>query len=200
MDKINEARHISLDIETLATSENAVVTSIGVCLFDPEKLEIRNNPWHKIQWNISEEGIQDQIDKGREINYSTITWWLKQSKEAIDKTFFVEKSRSIEDALYEFKKFCSETVSGVPVEPSKVYIWGNGNMFDNCIMRSLFKTYGIEYPCSYRNDLDLRTIKWLMGKNLPKIEKEGTGHNAVDDAVFQAKLLNACLRQVKIND
>jgi exodeoxyribonuclease VIII len=187
MSHIKKERHIMLDIETLGKESDAVVASIGAVVFDPDDLSIGISK----QWNISD--LQNQVDMGRKMDVSTITWWMEQSKDAIDKTFNQKEwSYSTIDALGGFFDFCVSE-DGNQWSNSDIYIWGNGNMFDNVIMRSLYKTYEFNYPVSFRNDFDLRTIKWLFKDKLPTVESVGTGHNAVDDAMWQAKFLNACL-------
>ena len=178
-----------LDIETLGKDSDAVVASIGAVVFDPSDLSTGISK----QWNIAD--LQNQVDMGRKMDVSTITWWMGQSKDAIDKTFDNKNSIATYDALEEFFKFCV-IEDGNQWENKDVYIWGNGNMFDNAIMRSLYKTYRLNYPVPFRNDFDLRTIKWLFKDKLPTVANVGTGHNAVDDAMWQAKFLNACLEKL----
>lgn len=187
MTQVTKERHISLDIETLGTGSDAVVASIGAVVFDPTDFSTGKS----MQWNIAD--LQDQVDRGRKMDVSTITWWMVQSKDAIDKTFNNKNSVTTYQALVEFFDFCL-IENDKQLENKNVYIWGNGNMFDNVIMRSLYKTYDISYPIPFRNDFDLRTIKWLFKDNLPMVDNVGTGHNAVDDAMWQAKLLNACFK------
>lgn len=187
MTHITKERHIMLDIETLGKDSDAVVASIGAVVFDPSDLSTGISK----QWNIAD--LQNQVDLGRKMDVSTVTWWMGQSKDAIDKTFNQKNwSHCTIDALEGFYKFCLSQ-DGKRWENTNVYIWGNGNMFDNAIMRSLYKTYRLNYPVSFRNDFDLRTIKWLFKNKLPTVANVGTGHNAVDDAIWQAKFLNACL-------
>ena len=40
----------------------------------------------------------------------------------------------------------------------QVFLWGNGILFDNRIIKNKCKQFGFEYPIYYRNDMDVRTI------------------------------------------
>jgi exodeoxyribonuclease VIII len=184
-------RHIMLDIETLGTSTNAPVISIGAVAFYPHDLSIGQAK----QWNIND--IEHQIKLGRAFDFATIKWWLNQSKEAIDKTFNSKNAITTKEALNGLSQFCLTDDGGNVWGANNVYIWGNGNMFDNVIMRSLYKDFNLDYPTSFRNDLDFRTIKWLFkDKQFPQINDVGTGHNAVDDAMWQVKKINQFLELV----
>jgi exodeoxyribonuclease VIII len=185
-------RHIMLDIETLGVDIDAPVISVGAVVFFPGSLEVSDSK----QWNISD--IDVQIDLGRKLNYPTVKWWLNQSKEAIDKTFNSENAISTSEMLDQFHMFCLTDGGGNVWGYKNIFIWGNGNTFDNVIMRSLYKTFKKDYPAPYQNDLDLRTIKWLSRNNMPHVDDVGTGHNAVDDAMYQVNLLNAILEKVSI--
>lgn len=175
--KIMKETHIMLDIETLSAETNAVVPSIGAARFDIETGDIQE----AYQWNLSD--LEVQQAKGRAISVNTVKWWLKQPQDAIKKTFQSEKTYSTQRALEDFTAFCRVDATS----SKKIYIWGNGNMFDNAIIRSLCKDFGVEYPCDYKNDMDLRTAKFLFRhKKFEQLGKSGTAHNAIDDAINQA--------------
>lgn len=176
--------HVSFDIETLDTTPTSVVLSIGTAKFNLEDDEAYDD--------IKEDNercfyaalkTQIQIDAGRTINIEqegqlgTLQWWMTQSKDA-QKVFF-ENKYEVEQGLNDLTEFCKGTK----------YAWGNGNMFDNVIIRSLYNSMGMVYPYHYTRDMDLRTLKVAAGN--PKISiqtSSNTKHNALDDAVFQAVL------------
>lgn len=174
-DKFN---HISFDIETLDTCASAVVLSIGAAKFNLEDDEtyddIRDNSDRCFYAAIE---FQTQLEQKRTISESTISWWLQQSKEA--QKVFTENKHDTIGALCDLATFCKGTN----------FAWGNGNMFDNVIIRSLYASFGMTYPYHYTRDMDLRTLKVAAGS--PKISvttSNNTKHNALDDAVFQAVL------------
>jgi hypothetical protein len=128
-----------------------------------------------------------QSDKGRSVSDSTLKWWNDQSDEA--RKVFEETPEDVKLALKRFVKFCK----------GGRRIWGNGNMFDNAIVRSLCKDFDVEYPVGYWNDLDVRTLTrlWNLLTNMVSKGKRpqinlGAEHNALDDArrqVIQCQLM-----------
>lgn len=182
--------HIMVDIETLDTKDTSVITSIGAVKFNPVTKQILD----KTQWNISD--LQEQQDKGRTINIGTITWWMDQSKDAQNKTFRSNNGIPLEDALQKLYIFCGAIYSDEYNNLDEIFMWGNGNMFDNVILRNAFAMYGLRYPCSFRNDLDLRTIKWLFKDADIKTTSVGTAHNAVDDAEYQVNVLCDLIKSI----
>lgn len=162
-------KDIMIDLETLGTGADCVVVSLGASYFDIET----NNLGPKFYVALQ---LQEQMDKGRVVDASTISWWMSQGEAA--KYVFKESPAAVEQALVLFalwyKYFDSEP-----------YVWGNGATFDISILESLFKTYGIACPWSYNKAMDVRTYKRFIGKGA-SIAKTGVAHNALDDAVDQA--------------
>ena len=166
---------IMIDIETLSSESNAVVVSIGAIAFDIKEGLSGNNPKKYIIFNTIR-----QIQDGRHIQDKTRTWWSKQSQVVQDelaKSYLVRVP--VEYALTEFTNWCTEQQAE--------HIWGNGNTFDNMVMRNLYKQYNCKYPVGFRGDLDMRTLKFLAPNvNVPRM---GNHHNGLDDAVYQADVV-----------
>jgi len=173
-------KDLMIDIETLGTGSNAVVVSIGAVLFDRDTGEI--GP--KFSKNLA---YQDQLTVGRKVTESTIGWWMSQSNEARCNSF-MKVSHSTKDALLDFKEFIESNVSD-DCRP-----WGNGPSFDLVILESLFDDFDIKHPWHFRHVRCLRTFKDLIynGKDLVR---EGVYHDALDDAVHQAKIVIEGIRR-----
>ena len=60
--------NITIDIETLSTSSNAVITQIGAVCDHGEFQQFVD--------------IQNSMNSGFSVDASTITWWMKQTDEA----------------------------------------------------------------------------------------------------------------------
>lgn len=173
-------QHIMLDIETMGVKTNAAVMSIGACYFDPNTSEI-GNKFHN-QVNISSNGV---------IDASTVIWWMKQNDKAREKFFDNEKADSIDVVLARLLTW---------VEP-KSQVWGNGIAFDNVIVRTAFENFGGKTPWQHWNDRDVRTIVEI-GRQLgfdPKKDMpfEGVKHDALADAIHQAKYVSAIWQKIK---
>ena len=164
-----------IDLETLATVNDAIVASIGVVLMDMDTKQVRDERLHMtLNWH-------DQLHRGRLLDLGTVRWWLGQSKPAQD-SILVAPTMTNEGALNALTEFL-QGVDGV---------WGNGADFDCVIMQSLYKTYGIRCPWSYSKHRCFRTVKNLT--RVPAPERMGAHHNALDDAVHQAEWLMKALR------
>jgi exodeoxyribonuclease VIII len=66
-------------------------------------------------------------------------------------------------------------------------VWGNGASFDNTILTETYKRLGRTPPWPFWKDRCYRTVK-SMFPNVP-MERSGTHHNAMDDALTQAQHL-----------
>lgn len=168
--------HIMLDIETMGTSSNAAIMSIGACYFNPATGEI-GDTFHE-QVDISSNG---QIDA------STVIWWMDQDDEARSKFKNNGKAGHINAVLAEFADF---------VKPN-CQVWGNGIAFDNVIIRTACEhpSFPRGAPWKFWNDRDVRTMVEL-GKVIgidPKRDFpfEGVKHDALADAIHQAKYVSA---------
>jgi len=172
--------HVSFDIETLDTTPSALVLSIGAAKFnlddDETYDEIKDDSDRCFYASLE---LQSQLFAGRTISADTLKWWMEQSREA--QKVFLENKHDTVNGLCDLSAFCKDTN----------YAWGNGNMFDNVIIRNLYGSYNMTYPYHYSRDLDLRTLKIAAGNPKVQIHTEANTnvkHNALDDAVFQAVL------------
>ena len=164
-------KHVMVDIETLGTGRDSIVTSIGAkSLFSDDEF------YHTLDWS-------QQAKKGRKIDPSTVRWWLNQSQEA--QSAIVQVGDDVGSVLESFVKFCKPH--------SDCYIWANSPSFDVAILRSLFKDFGVAFPVSFANELDFRTMKNLAAFVKPEYEvqylKDETAHDALGDAKSQAHAL-----------
>lgn len=158
-----------IDLETLSITSNAVILSVGACAFDLDKKEIYST--FEVTLDI------DQQLKNRDINGSTILWWMDQSDEARSKITKTQKTNII---LF-LKNF------SLWIKKNKIkYVWGNGSHFDISILQNLYEQYNVEVPWKYNKVQDLRTFKRFVA-NGKTIKRVGTAHSALDDAVSQAK-------------
>lgn len=107
--------------------------------------------------------------------------------------------RSSEDVLRKFHQWLKtlERNSG------KLFLWGNGILFDIAMIKRQLESLGLDYPVHYRHDRDVRTILELASHKLKKLEKEiknevydGSlvAHDAFNDVINQVKLVSYCYR------
>jgi len=163
----DQSDHIMVDIETLDTEESAVILSIGACAISPN----RYRPTF-----YDEISIQHQLDMGRTKSESTVTWWATQPSPPLNGSFILS------DILIEFGKW----IAACSAEP---IIWAKGIDFDTKILAHAYKQCRLPVPWKYNSVRDFRTVKKLFNESISSDIINAQAHNALEDAIFQAKQL-----------
>lgn len=167
--------HVMVDIETWGTGNNAIPVSIGAVKFTTTEI--------LDQFHV---GIDPRSAQalGLTIDADTIMWWFDPERDEARRSWLSLDKVDIGSALLGFAHWCG---TGAPA----VGVWGNGSTFDNVILRSAYDAAGLDYPVRFWQDQCYRSLK----NRVPYIEivREGTHHNALDDAISQAKHLQAIL-------
>lgn len=171
---------IMIDLETLSVEPNAVVLSIGTCEFDANgNIGAQNHM-------ILVPTIDEQIALGRSVNGETVAWWMRQG--AMAKLLFSQQlggisygsvSSALDDLDASFAKLRSRYPSGIPG------VWGNGAGFDNVILETLYRQFNRHPPWRFCDNRCFRTLR-ALAPHIP-YKREGVEHNALDDAISQAK-------------
>jgi len=167
-------RDISFDLETLATTPDAYILSIGACKFDIESGSILDTLY-----------IPVICGKDRHIDVSIVMWWLEQPEDPRSKvTNDFTKSISLIDALIKIYGFVENDDR----------VWGNGATFDISILEDAYYRSDpkIHCPWKFYNVRDVRTILDIAvvnGFDKSSVPREGEKHNALDDAIYQAMLV-----------
>lgn len=165
------ANDIMIDIESLDTSPNCVILTIGAVRFDPrgsgvvEKLELRPT-------------IEEQTEKyNRVINEDTLRWWSTQSEAAMEEAMGDRDRVSFKDCMEALYKFCW----------NRRAVWSNGASFDVVAMESAWRQLDMRIPWPYYTVRDTRTLYEIAGVSLKDAKyKTMTTHKAVEDAEHQA--------------
>ena len=171
--------NIMLDIETLGTRSTSVILSLGAVEFD--KASILRTFHKRID-------IDSCLRQGLTVDGRTIQWWMDQSDEA--RQLFREDGEPLAVVLFDF---CSS------FEWDDKAVWCNGAAFDFPIVENALLQCDLQLPWAYYNTRDYRTLKNLVSRQTydslrvrPKV-----AHNALDDAIAQARTLQALLDHVK---
>lgn len=161
-----------LDIEALGNTPGSVITSIGACEFNMRG--VTSTFYRRID-------VETCVDAGLHMDVATVLWWLEQG-DAARKELTNPDCLPLEGALREFSEWVN-----MPDGSGVACMWGNGAAFDNVLLRSAYEATGITPPWSFRNDRCYRTMMSVA----PHVEmqREGVHHNALNDAVSQAKHL-----------
>jgi hypothetical protein len=161
---------IMIDLETLATSTDAAILTIGAVKFDPFGSEIKEPAMDSFYCRVD----LDSCDRiGLVTNDDTIAWWANQSKEAQEAAFDPTDRLQIEDAFAQLYKFCWGAKR----------VWSNGSCFDIMICEHVFKKVGRAIPWKFWEIRDVRTAFDLgINPQRPPV----TAHHALEDAYNQA--------------
>lgn len=180
-------KSVMIDLETLDTGPSAVVVALGAVEFDPYNHRI-GETFYRVanDWSA-------QQRKGRTISGDTVAWWMDQGDGA--RTALTRPPAKHSCSTFGILREFSEFLEGYAGD---VEIWGNGADFDNVILGDLFKAYGCEKPWTYTNNRCFRTLKNLRHtRDMVMPARAGTHHNALDDAVHQARCLQVLMTGVK---
>jgi len=160
-----------IDLETMGSGSNAAIVAIGAVKFD--KRGTREIFYKTIK-------LESSVSFGLDIDADTVMWWLKQNDEA-RRALTEEEGETLNFALSCFNTWVGDD----PI------VWGNGSDFDNVILANAYKKTAVqkELPWKFWNNRCYRTMKSLYRD--VKMERKGTHHNALDDAISQAEHLIA---------
>lgn len=173
-------KHLMVDLETMSNKGNAAIVSIGAVAFEPSTGEIGPTFYRTVDLTSCER-------VGLHIDADTVLWWMKQSSEA-RAAIIDERAEPIMYALTCLSMFARDHLT------NKVCVWGNGSDFDNVVLANAYDVCDLESFWKFYNNRDVRTIVEL-GRSAgidPKrtLEFEGEQHNALADAIHQAKYVS----------
>lgn len=169
MDEITFFSDVSLDIETLGTQPGAMITQIGVALFN----RTGSPETHTASWNLA---LEPQQALGFTVEVATLQWWLRQSAEARD-SWANAPTTLPSDALREL----STLIQHRCIKPT---LWANSPSFDFVMLAPFWRRAKIEQPWKFYMEADVRTLK-LVAPAVPK-RTPALAHNAASDAEAQA--------------
>jgi DNA polymerase III epsilon subunit-like protein len=168
---------VMIDLETLDVLPTATILTIGAVKFDPLGDTAMEEFYVKVDI--------DSCDKlGMTVSPSTLEWWSKQSKEAQEDAFDPTDRISAEEALNRLYKFCWGAKR----------VWSHGVGFDLIILEQYFRKIEKAVPWQFWEMRDTRTL-FDIGINPDRAEV--TAHNALADAVDQAKGVQKVYRKLR---
>jgi exodeoxyribonuclease VIII len=174
------AKHLMVDMETMAVSPNAVVLSLGAVHFNPYE----NGHGDSLYFRID---IDDQDALGREVDPNTITWWSSQPSEIMEEAFSPDNRIPLVDAIDQFHRFawgCSA-------------FWSHGATFDLVILENIYRQLNKPLPWNYWQLRDTRTL-FDLGQD-PEMP-QGSKHDALQDAIRQAVGVQNVYRKLNIKE
>ncbi len=171
--------HIMLDLETWGTRPGSALRSIGAVVFDPKTDYIGE----EFYANITDESCKVH---GMVQDESTIKWWADQG-EAAQQSLLTGQLHFTE-VVTKFTNFWYDQRAHI--------VWSQGSNFDVVLWEAATRLVGREAPWKFYNTRDTRTAYELGGLNTKSILREGTHHNALDDAKHQARCVQRAYSMV----
>ena len=161
--------NIMIDLETLGTTADAAILSIGAVRFDLDT-GLLDDTFYRV--------VSFDSQPNRVLSRDTLAWWMEQSPEAA--AVFTHKPKlSLPDTLRDFAGWVRSLGS--------VHAWSNGADFDLPMLTHAFEQCGIKQPWPPYHGRCYRTYKNLPGARSVTVHRTGAHHNALDDAIYQAE-------------
>jgi len=167
-----------IDLETLATTPNAAVLTIGACKFDPRGTDIDSTFYERIK-------LDSQELYNRKIDDNTLQWWSQQDPQIQEDAFGEGEDRiDLEEAMKKLYTFGLGTSN----------VWSHGSIFDVVIIEDICRSFQQAVTWKFWEVRDTRTLFDLAGVNV-RIEGK---HNALTDAVAQSKAVQESYAKLNI--
>lgn len=164
---------VMVDIETLGLDVGSAILSIGAVRFAPGRVR------DTAEWSISLASCQEH---GLTIDADTLGWWLDQGPEAQEVLTGGDK---LETVLTGFAEWFGDADE----------IWANSPSFDCEMLEHAYGVTGLVEPWEFYQERDFRTLDSLSVA--PEMEQEGVEHDALADAVYQARVASETLERIE---
>lgn len=174
-------RHVMIDLETFGTAHDAMIVAIGAVKFDPMDKNADIDSFHAIIAPASCEPFKFSMSA------DTVMWWMHPDRSEARKFLLADECVDLVTALDGLAAWYG---------PDSLPTWGNGASFDNVILRTAFERVGIPCPWMFYHDRCYRTMKGFALH--VDMKREGTHHNALHDAVSQARHLQAIVESLEL--
>jgi hypothetical protein len=172
MSEVNQRKWpcMCIDLETLATSADAVVLEIGAVMFDPEAMELGPEYHAEVEMRAPDNRL-------RGIDANTLVWWAERVKDGHDMPGMYGGI-----SLWQALGGLAAWLAAVPrQEDMEVWAWGSD--FDFSILRHAHDEAQLALPWRYSRQCDARSFCGKLG-----IQREGpVTHQALADAKQEAQ-------------
>lgn len=189
--------HIMMDVETTSSNQfDTTLLQIAMIAFDYETGEYLDT------FNaILDTDYYPELT----FNINTLKFWLGNADVLAD---LLDKD-SNKDAMHvsEFAMIHNAIIwiNQLKEEYKGIYLWGNGENFDNTIFHYKCLEYDFDYPIDYNKDMDVRThmktLASLLGKESSDFKDFSLNenlHNAIADCKFQIDYLLKVRNEVRL--
>lgn len=154
------SQHLSIDTETLAFNDNAIILSIAITPFKLIENTITFDEllyrtfFVKLNAKLQHKQLKRVVDK------DTVTWWKTQPLEVKKYSFTPnEKDVSPKDALIKLNEFLDST----EYDFKNSYIFERGMGYDTNKIETIFKQCDVNLKLNLWRAREIRTINDLLG-------------------------------------
>jgi hypothetical protein len=163
---------IMVDLETMSTSMDAQILTIGAVAFDRKTFKILDEFYRRIDLASCEE-------IGLRKSQSTVEFWEKQSEDAKNEAFNAKNRVHIKDAMHNFVEFW--------LKNNGQRFWCNGANFDEPILSTVFERINFYKPWKFWDVRCVRTYLAVAGRSMK--DYGFAAHNALLDCKNQLKAM-----------
>lgn len=171
-DVSTDETRVMIDIETLGVETGAAILSIGAAEFGVDGI---GDTFYR---SVSLTSCQEA---GLELDAETIEWWFSQDGGARG---VLSGGDDLDDVLVALDSWLGDV--------GATEYWANSPSFDLQMLEHAYDAVGYRPPWSFYEERDYRTLKALGIVDEP--EQDGIEHNALDDALHQARVARDTLQ------
>lgn len=189
--------HIMMDVETTSNNQfDTMLLQIAMVAFDYETGEYLDT------FNAI---IDTDIYPKMTFNTGTLKFWLENADVLFNLLTKDEESEAMYVSEPAMVRNAVTWILALKEEYRGVYLWGNGENFDNTIFHHKCNEFNFPYPIDYNKDLDVRThmktLASLLGKQSSDFKDFSLNenlHNAIADCKFQIDYLLKVRNEVRL--
>lgn len=183
------ATHISLDIETMGTRSGSAILSIGALVFDPFAAQVDQDTRRHFHECIS---LESCLSAGLTVDAPTIMWWMQQS----DETRAEFNKNSMDSSLAQVLQWFAGWFRDARGLDKPIRVWAKDPDFDCVLLERAHHALALPVPWRYSEKRCVRTICESAGVE-PNDYNYGTKHNALHDAMSQARAIQEARRRLR---
>lgn len=180
---------ISIDCETLGVStNNPAIVSVGWVAFKRYSGEVQETGYYEVD-------LDNAIKHGH-VDGSTLQWWMRMAR-GDDKER--EASTVLDESIHDLPLSAVLGHLSEFIDRNRHHsggIWLNGPCEDGAWLKSAYNSTDKRLPWNHWELRDLRTLVVATELAVPASADQVVRHNALDDALWQAKVVTAAFNKL----
>lgn len=184
-------RHVMIDLETLGTTPDSVILTLGAIKFDPwdDSSTLTNAE------NIKMDCFYQRIDpssfpESSTIDEGTLKWWASQNEDVRQEAFAEDNRHPIRTTLTDFYKWLGTFDC----------VWSNGATFDIVMLEWSYRAHEKAVPWKYWQARDTRTVFGFVKNHRDFMPEQASSmkHHALWDCWVQLVTVQNIIRSLNI--